>query len=258
MEIPLLMGASRNYIPCIGLAYKKAISDGVDILDCPVQMWKSVIPFCSNFVDLLSSDSGRVTLVAHAKILHTCTLTKERLRALAKDQPNEILKLAKFTGIPRLLCDHTELGAMDDLNKLKQKQCNQMQIELKRNHCMMDAKAGSSFVWRTCRFHCLILPHIKSDKTIMSVDSNTDSGSGEELAELLQPILRRKREFIRSDTIEFALCGSLFPLKSSVNDIVKIQEAINIAISKMHTDLRGVYESTSKVAAVSETCNSPT
>ncbi|WVZ16756.1 hypothetical protein V8G54_009738 [Vigna mungo] len=34
-------------------AYEKAISDGVDVLDCPVQMSKDGIPFCLNSIDLI-------------------------------------------------------------------------------------------------------------------------------------------------------------------------------------------------------------
>ncbi|KAL9319867.1 hypothetical protein ACSQ67_011706 [Phaseolus vulgaris] len=48
-------GASGDYPPCTDLAYKKAILDGVDILDCPVQMSKDGIPFCFNSIDLIKS-----------------------------------------------------------------------------------------------------------------------------------------------------------------------------------------------------------
>ncbi|XP_027340007.1 glycerophosphodiester phosphodiesterase GDPDL3-like isoform X1 [Abrus precatorius] len=48
-------GASGDYPPCTDLAYEKAISDGADVLDCPVQMSKDGIPFCLSSVDLLES-----------------------------------------------------------------------------------------------------------------------------------------------------------------------------------------------------------
>ncbi|XP_020204465.1 glycerophosphodiester phosphodiesterase GDPDL4 isoform X1 [Cajanus cajan] len=48
-------GASGDYPPCTDLAYEKAISDGVDILDCPVQMAKDGIPFCLSSIDLIES-----------------------------------------------------------------------------------------------------------------------------------------------------------------------------------------------------------
>ncbi|XP_058742901.1 glycerophosphodiester phosphodiesterase GDPDL4-like [Vicia villosa] len=48
-------GASGDYPACTDEAYNKAISDGVDVLDCPVQMSKDGTPFCLNSIDLLES-----------------------------------------------------------------------------------------------------------------------------------------------------------------------------------------------------------
>ncbi|KAL2972876.1 hypothetical protein AAZX31_14G017100 [Glycine max] len=48
-------GASGDYPACTDLAYNKAISDGVDVLDCPVQMSKDGTPFCLNSIDLIES-----------------------------------------------------------------------------------------------------------------------------------------------------------------------------------------------------------
>ncbi|KAK7299978.1 hypothetical protein RJT34_10809 [Clitoria ternatea] len=48
-------GSSGDYPACTDLAYKKAISDGVDVLDCPVQMAKDGTPFCLNSIDLIES-----------------------------------------------------------------------------------------------------------------------------------------------------------------------------------------------------------
>ncbi|CAJ2633875.1 unnamed protein product [Trifolium pratense] len=48
-------GASGDYPACTNLAYNKAITDGVDVLDCPVQMSKDGIPFCLSSTDLLES-----------------------------------------------------------------------------------------------------------------------------------------------------------------------------------------------------------
>jgi len=48
-------GASGDYPACTNLAYNKAIADGVDVLDCPVQMSKDGIPFCLNSIDLIES-----------------------------------------------------------------------------------------------------------------------------------------------------------------------------------------------------------
>lgn len=54
-------GASGDYPACTDLAYNNAISDGVDVLDCPVQISKEGTPFCSNSIDLIES-----TLVAQS------------------------------------------------------------------------------------------------------------------------------------------------------------------------------------------------
>ncbi|XP_051124695.1 glycerophosphodiester phosphodiesterase GDPDL4-like [Andrographis paniculata] len=45
-------GASGVYPGCTDLAYTRAVSDGVDILDCPVQMTKDGIPFCLGSINL--------------------------------------------------------------------------------------------------------------------------------------------------------------------------------------------------------------
>ncbi|KAI4294939.1 hypothetical protein MLD38_040775 [Melastoma candidum] len=47
-------GASGDYPPCTDSAYKKAIADGTNIIDCPVHMSKDGIPFClcsANLID---------------------------------------------------------------------------------------------------------------------------------------------------------------------------------------------------------------
>lgn len=48
-------GASGDYPACTNLAYNQAIKDGVDVLDCPVQLSKDGIPFCLKSIDLLES-----------------------------------------------------------------------------------------------------------------------------------------------------------------------------------------------------------
>ncbi|CAI9755031.1 unnamed protein product [Fraxinus pennsylvanica] len=47
-----LEGASGDYPGCTDKAYSKAISDGVDVLDCPVQMTNDGIPFCLGSINL--------------------------------------------------------------------------------------------------------------------------------------------------------------------------------------------------------------
>ncbi|KAH0706610.1 hypothetical protein KY289_011686 [Solanum tuberosum] len=46
-------GASGDYPGCTDMAYIKAVSDGADVLDCPVQMTKDGIPFCLGSINLV-------------------------------------------------------------------------------------------------------------------------------------------------------------------------------------------------------------
>ncbi|KAK9269254.1 hypothetical protein L1049_001024 [Liquidambar formosana] len=48
-------GASGDYPGCTDLAYKNAISDGADVIDCPVQMTNDGIPFCLSSINLIDS-----------------------------------------------------------------------------------------------------------------------------------------------------------------------------------------------------------
>ena len=48
-------GASGDYPGCTDLAYSKAIEDGVDVLDCPVQISNDGIPFCMSSINLIDS-----------------------------------------------------------------------------------------------------------------------------------------------------------------------------------------------------------
>ncbi|KAL7217858.1 hypothetical protein ACSBR2_011147 [Camellia fascicularis] len=55
-EKPLVIsskGSSGDYPGCTDLAYQRAISDGVDVLDCPVQMTKDKIPVCLGSINLI-------------------------------------------------------------------------------------------------------------------------------------------------------------------------------------------------------------
>ncbi|KAK4275377.1 hypothetical protein QN277_018469 [Acacia crassicarpa] len=51
-------GASGGYPACTDLAYKMAISDGADVIDCPVQMSKDGIPFCLSSINLIESTTA--------------------------------------------------------------------------------------------------------------------------------------------------------------------------------------------------------
>ncbi|KAK1617827.1 hypothetical protein QYE76_023344 [Lolium multiflorum] len=45
-------GASGDYPDCTDLAYKKAVTDGADVIDCVVQVTKDAIPICMSSIDL--------------------------------------------------------------------------------------------------------------------------------------------------------------------------------------------------------------
>ncbi|KAD3067185.1 hypothetical protein R6Q59_018720 [Mikania micrantha] len=46
-------GASGDYPGCTDLAYQKAVADGADIIDCPVQITSDGIPICLGSINLL-------------------------------------------------------------------------------------------------------------------------------------------------------------------------------------------------------------
>ncbi|KAK8622964.1 hypothetical protein V6N13_117861 [Hibiscus sabdariffa] len=46
-------GASGDYPGCTDMAYEKAIEDGVDVIDCPVQMTKDGTPICLGAINLI-------------------------------------------------------------------------------------------------------------------------------------------------------------------------------------------------------------
>ncbi|CAL5402696.1 unnamed protein product [Camellia sinensis] len=50
-------GSSGDFPGCTDLAYQQAISDGVDVLDCPVQMSKDGIPVCLGSINLIDSST---------------------------------------------------------------------------------------------------------------------------------------------------------------------------------------------------------
>ncbi|MED6205443.1 hypothetical protein PIB30_017668 [Stylosanthes scabra] len=60
-------GASGDYPGCTNKAYEKAISDGADVIDCPVQMSKDGTPFCLSSADLI--DSTKVAQTRFASLV---------------------------------------------------------------------------------------------------------------------------------------------------------------------------------------------
>ncbi|KAM7250669.1 hypothetical protein ACFE04_022552 [Oxalis oulophora] len=60
-------GASGDYPSCTDLAYTKAVQDGVDVLDCPVQMSSDGIPFCMSSANLIESTNVAQTFTNISK-----------------------------------------------------------------------------------------------------------------------------------------------------------------------------------------------
>lgn len=59
-------GASGDYPGSSDLAYQKAIDDGVDIIDCTVQMSKDGIPFCSPKADLGGTTTAATDFISRS------------------------------------------------------------------------------------------------------------------------------------------------------------------------------------------------
>ncbi|KAK1417178.1 hypothetical protein QVD17_26301 [Tagetes erecta] len=56
-------GASIDYPGCTDLAYKKAINDGADIIDCNVQMTKDDVAICLDSADLLGKTNAAMAFM---------------------------------------------------------------------------------------------------------------------------------------------------------------------------------------------------
>ncbi|KAL5211372.1 hypothetical protein ABZP36_022219 [Zizania latifolia] len=65
-------GASGDYPDCTDLAYQKAVADGAEVIDCPVQVTKDGIPICMSSIDL-----GDVTTVATSQFASQTTIIQD-------------------------------------------------------------------------------------------------------------------------------------------------------------------------------------
>jgi glycerophosphoryl diester phosphodiesterase len=63
-------GASGVYAGCTDLAYKQAIKDGADIIDCAVQMSKDGVVFCMHSADLSSQTTAATAFVSKSSTVH--------------------------------------------------------------------------------------------------------------------------------------------------------------------------------------------
>jgi len=90
-------GASGEYPGCTKLAYEKAIKDGSDVIDCPVQMSSDGIPFCSSSIDLVNSTTVGQTHLRNRSIIvpeissvagiFTFSLTWHEIQSLTRKFP---------------------------------------------------------------------------------------------------------------------------------------------------------------------------
>ncbi|RDX96288.1 Glycerophosphodiester phosphodiesterase GDPDL7, partial [Mucuna pruriens] len=62
-------GASGVYASSSDLAYQQAINDGVDIIDCSVQMTKDGIAFCSNSADLMADTTAMTKFMSRISMV---------------------------------------------------------------------------------------------------------------------------------------------------------------------------------------------
>jgi len=65
-------GASGDYPGCTDLAYQKAVDDGADVIDCPVQVTKDGIPICLSSIDLMTD-----TTIARSQFISQTATIKD-------------------------------------------------------------------------------------------------------------------------------------------------------------------------------------
>ncbi|KAL0899551.1 hypothetical protein Bca101_083512 [Brassica carinata] len=85
-------GASGDFTGSTDLAYEKAVRDGVDIIDCNVQMSKDKIPFCMGSIDLIDSTnvldtsfrnlSSTVSEIQQGSGIFTFSMTMSQIQTL--------------------------------------------------------------------------------------------------------------------------------------------------------------------------------
>lgn len=75
-------GASGVYPGCTDLAYKQAVDDGADIIDCSVQMSKDGVAFCLDSPDLSVSTTAMPTFMSRSTMVpEFLTFAKESTAA---------------------------------------------------------------------------------------------------------------------------------------------------------------------------------
>ncbi|THG01479.1 hypothetical protein TEA_010309 [Camellia sinensis var. sinensis] len=108
-EKPLVIsskGSSGDCPGCTDLAYQRAISDGVDVLDCPVQMTKDGIPVCLGSINLIdytkvaqSSFSNLTTTISELGVVNGIfpfSLTWSQIQSLTPSISNPYIASQLF------------------------------------------------------------------------------------------------------------------------------------------------------------------
>jgi glycerophosphoryl diester phosphodiesterase len=95
-------GASGDYPACTDLAYKKAKSDGADVIDCPVQISKDGVPFCLSSIDLSKSTtvsdtkfrnrSAIIPEIQNGSGIYAFSLTWNEIKTLTRKRMNHVLE----------------------------------------------------------------------------------------------------------------------------------------------------------------------
>uniref|UniRef100_A0ACD5V5Q7 Uncharacterized protein n=1 Tax=Avena sativa TaxID=4498 RepID=A0ACD5V5Q7_AVESA len=63
-------GASGDYPGCTDLAYQKAVDDGADVIDCPVQVTKDGIPICMGSINLMDGTTvGKSSFASQTAVI---------------------------------------------------------------------------------------------------------------------------------------------------------------------------------------------
>ncbi|KAB1224995.1 putative glycerophosphoryl diester phosphodiesterase 2 [Morella rubra] len=117
-------GASGDYPGCTDVAYAKAIKDGVDVIDCPVQLSKDGIPICLSSINLIDSTnvaqtnySSLTTNIPEIKAgsgIYTFSLTWSQIQSLTPAISNPFSNYRLFRN-PRAKTEGKFLTLLDFL-----------------------------------------------------------------------------------------------------------------------------------------------
>ncbi|KAE8733994.1 Glycerophosphodiester phosphodiesterase GDPDL3 [Hibiscus syriacus] len=104
-------GASGDFPGCTDSAYSKAIQDGVDVLDCPVQMTMDGTPICLSFINLIDSTtvvqtsfsnlSTTIPEIKQGSGIFTFNMSWNDIQSLIRKNAGKFLSLSDFLTMAR-------------------------------------------------------------------------------------------------------------------------------------------------------------